>query len=77
VLPNALAEAGVAVSFNTEFKAGKHDGPVVLACGAEPEVPTLDAWRAGGREVVLAGECAGARTLIGATTSAYEAALRI
>jgi len=77
VLPKALAEAGVSILFNTEFKAGKNEEPAVLACGAEPDHPPLDAWRAGGRVVALAGECAGARTLIGATTSAYKAALRI
>jgi len=77
VLPNALSAAGVAVSFGTEFQAGKQDGPAVLACGAEAEVQDFDAWRAGGRVVELVGECAGARTLIGATTSAYQAALRI
>ena len=77
VLPKALADAGVSVLFNTEFTAAKAHQPAVLACGAQPDVPALDAWRAGGRVVQLAGECAGARTLIGATTSAYEAALRI
>jgi pyruvate/2-oxoglutarate dehydrogenase complex dihydrolipoamide dehydrogenase (E3) component len=77
VLPKALADAGVSVLFNTEFSAAKAHQPTVLACGAQPDAPALDAWRAGGRVVQLAGECAGARTLIGATTSAYEAALRI
>jgi len=77
VLPKALAEAGVSVLFNTEFAAAQSNQPVVLACGAEPDLPALDAWRAGSRVAQLAGECAGARTLIGATTSAYEAALRI
>ncbi len=77
VLPKALTEAGVSVRFNTEFDAGKPNGPAVLACGAEPDVTALDAWRAAGRMVDVAGECAGARMLIGATTSAYDAALRI
>jgi NADPH-dependent 2,4-dienoyl-CoA reductase/sulfur reductase-like enzyme len=76
VLPKALADAGVSVVFNTEFSAGKWNEPAVLACGAVPDLPPLGAWRAGGRVVALAGECAGARMLIGATTSAYEAALR-
>jgi NADPH-dependent 2,4-dienoyl-CoA reductase/sulfur reductase-like enzyme len=77
VLPRALADAGVSVLFNTEFSAGKSHEPAVLACGAEPDLPALEAWRAGGRVVQLAGECAGAQALIGATASAYEAALRI
>ena len=78
VLPGALAEAQVRVLFNTEFAPEREAGTVVLACGAEPELPgSLDAWRAGGRQVELAGECAGARALIGATTSGYRAALRL
>ena len=78
VLPAALAEAGVTVLFNTEFGPGGEGETVVLACGAESEVSgPLDAWRVGGRQVELAGECAGARALIGATTSGYQAALRL
>jgi pyruvate/2-oxoglutarate dehydrogenase complex dihydrolipoamide dehydrogenase (E3) component len=78
VLPKALAEAGVTVLFNTEFAPGGEGGTIVLASGAEPELPgSLEAWRNGGRQVELAGECAGARALIGATTSGYRAALRL
>jgi len=77
VLPKALADAGVSVVFNSEFTQGKSNEPAVLACGAVPDLPALDAWRAGGRVVELAGECAGTRTLIGATASAYDTALRI
>ena len=78
VLPRTLAEARVSVVFNTEFARGGEGETVVLACGAVPELPgSLDAWRAHGRQVELAGECAGARALLGATTSGYRAALRL
>jgi NADPH-dependent 2,4-dienoyl-CoA reductase/sulfur reductase-like enzyme len=78
VLPKALADAGVVVSFNTEFSPENSEELAVLACGATPDIPgSLDAWRAGGRQVELAGECAGARALIGATTGGYGAALRL
>jgi pyruvate/2-oxoglutarate dehydrogenase complex dihydrolipoamide dehydrogenase (E3) component len=78
VLPTALAEAGVSVLFNTVFAPGGDGETVVLACGAEPHFPgSLDEWRVGGRQVELAGECAGARALIGATASGYHAALRL
>jgi 2,4-dienoyl-CoA reductase-like NADH-dependent reductase (Old Yellow Enzyme family) len=76
VLPTVLAEAGVRVRFNTEFDLARGDGTVLLACGAEPEL-ALERWRSGGRQVELAGECAGARALIGATSSGYRAALRL
>jgi hypothetical protein len=67
----------VRVLFNTEW-SGRGDDTVVLACSAQPQVPgPLEAWRSGGREVQLAGECAGARSLIGATLGGYEAALRL
>jgi hypothetical protein len=78
VLPKALAEAGVSVLFNSEFAPGGDGETVVLACGAEAHLPgSIEAWRAGGRQVQLAGECAGARALIGATTGGYHAALRV
>jgi len=52
--------ARVIVLFNTEFAAGGDGETVVLACGAEPQLPgSLDAWRVGGRQVEPAGECAG------------------
>ena len=77
VLADALADAGVRVLFNTEWSGGG-DGTVVLACAARPQLPgSLEAWRAGGREVQLAGECAGAQALLGATASGYAAALRL
>jgi pyruvate/2-oxoglutarate dehydrogenase complex dihydrolipoamide dehydrogenase (E3) component len=81
VLPKALADAGARVLFNSEWSGGGADpatDTVVLACGAQPHLPgALEAWRAGEREVQLAGECAGARALIGATASGYKAALRL
>jgi NADPH-dependent 2,4-dienoyl-CoA reductase/sulfur reductase-like enzyme len=77
VLPKMLADAGVTVRYNEEFNADRNDVPAVLACGAEPDLPPLGEWRAGGREVQFAGECAGVRGLIGATTTGYKAALRI
>jgi 2,4-dienoyl-CoA reductase-like NADH-dependent reductase (Old Yellow Enzyme family) len=77
VLPKALADVGARVLFNSEWNGGAAD-TVVLACGAQPQLPgALEAWRAGEREVQLAGECAGARALIGATASGYKAALRL
>jgi pyruvate/2-oxoglutarate dehydrogenase complex dihydrolipoamide dehydrogenase (E3) component len=77
VLPKMLAEAGVTVLYNEEFDAERNDVPAVLACGAEPDLPALAEWRAGGREVQFAGECVGVRGLIAATTTGYKAALRI
>lgn len=76
VLPGALAQAGVRVLFNTEHDATQGEASVLLACGAEPDAAP-DAWRAGGRQVLVAGECAGARALIGATASGRAAALRL
>jgi hypothetical protein len=72
VLPGALAKAGVVTAFDTEFDGQFDADTVVLACGAEPAVPHgVEAWRARVREVRLAGECSGARQLIGATRSGY------
>jgi len=78
VLPKALADARVSVLFNSEFAAARDGETIVFACGGEPDLPgSLDAWRDGGRQVELAGECAGARALLGATTSGFRAALRL
>lgn len=78
VLPKALAEAGVSIAFNTEYGTTAEADTVVLACGAEPRLPhDIDAWRERSAELLLAGECGGARALIGATTSGYRAAQRI
>jgi 2,4-dienoyl-CoA reductase-like NADH-dependent reductase (Old Yellow Enzyme family) len=75
VLPKALAEAGVRVLFNTEWRGGG-EGTILLATRGEPDVAP-QAWRSGGMEIHLAGECAGSRALIGATLSGYKAALRL
>ena len=78
VLPNALAQAGVSVAFNTEHGKATQADTVILACGAEPRLPQdIDAWRNRSGELALAGECGGARALIGATLSGYRAAQRI
>jgi 2,4-dienoyl-CoA reductase-like NADH-dependent reductase (Old Yellow Enzyme family) len=76
VLPKALAEAGVSVAFNTEYAGEKTEADtVILACSASPYVPHgVDAWRASAQDLRLAGECSGARYLIGATYSGYRAA---
>ena len=78
VLPGALAQAGVTVAFNTEFRGENQGDTVVLACGAEPDLAHgLEAWRAAAADVRLAGECAGTRQLIGATYGGYRTATAI